>query len=76
MTGRYGEGFTDLGEYVGTPEIPPPGGMRSFFKISVSTHRYDLLGNSHNYLLDYSWPMLDRQTLRNQPSGGSRDYSR
>ena len=57
-----------------TPEIPAPGGMRSFFKISVSTHRYDLLGNSHNHLLDYDWPMVDRSVLRNQP-GGNRDYS-
>lgn len=58
-----------------TPEVPAPGGMRSFFKISVSTHRYDLLGNSHNHLLDYDWPMVDRAALRNQPSGGNRDYS-
>lgn len=57
-----------------TPVIPEPGGMRSFAKISVSTHRYDLVGNSHNHELDYSWPMHDRQAPRNQPgadrSGG------
>ena len=58
-----------------TPLIPDPGGMRSFFKISVSTHRYDLIGNSHNYLLDYDWPMVSRESLRNQPSGSNRDYS-
>lgn len=57
-----------------TPEVPAPGGMRSFFKISISTHRYDLLGNSHNYLLNYDWPMIDRQALRNQPNG-NKDYS-
>lgn len=56
-----------------TPVIPAPGGMRSFFKISVSSHRYNLLGNSHNYLLDYDWPMHDRQAIRNQP-GGNGDY--
>lgn len=56
-----------------TPVIPEPGGMRSFFKISVSTHRYNLLGNSHNHLLDYDWPMYDRATVRNQP-GGNGDY--
>lgn len=50
-----------------TPEIPPPGGMRSFFKISISTHRYNLIGNSHNYEFDYDWPMIDRATLRNDP---------
>lgn len=57
-----------------TPLIPAPGGMRSFFKISVSTNRYDLVGNSHNYLFDYAWPMTDRAALRNQPHG-NRDYS-
>jgi len=56
-----------------TPEIPRPGGMRSFFKISVSSHRYNLLGNSHNYLLNYDWEMHDRQAVRNQP-GGNSDY--
>lgn len=56
-----------------TPVIPEPGGMRSFVKISVSTHRYNLLGNSHNHLLDYDWPMYDRAAVRNQP-GGNSDY--
>lgn len=56
-----------------TPVIPAPGGMRSFFKISVSTHRYNLIGNSHNHLLDYDWPMHDRAAVRNQP-GGNADY--
>lgn len=56
-----------------TPLIPKPGGMRSFFKISVSTHRYNLLGNSRNHLLDYDWPMHDRAAVRNQP-GGNGDY--
>lgn len=59
-----------------TPQIPAPGGMRSFFKISVSSHRYDLVGNSHNYELNYDWPMVDREALRNQPSKFSnKDYS-
>lgn len=57
-----------------TPLIKWPGGMRSFFKISVSSHRYNLRGNSHNHLLDYDWPMYDRETVRNQPQGGNRDY--
>lgn len=56
-----------------TPVIPEPGGMRSFFKISVSEHRYNLIGNSHNHLLDYDWPMHDRAVVRNQPNGNS-DY--
>lgn len=42
-------------------------GMRSFLKISVSEHRYNLVGNSHNYLFDYSWPMHPRALARNDP---------
>lgn len=56
-----------------TPIIPAPGGLRSFFKISISTHRYNLRGNSHNYLFDYNWPMYSRAQVRNQP-GGHGDY--
>jgi hypothetical protein len=57
------------------PEIIEPG-MRSFFKISISSHRYDLVGNSHNYELNYDWPMYDRQALRNQPGAfQDKDYS-
>lgn len=56
-----------------TPEIPEEGGMRSFLKISVSNHRYNLAGNSHNYLFDYDWPMVDRIEMRNQPAD-NRDY--
>jgi len=40
-------------------------GMRTFVKLSFSQNRYNLKGNSHNYLLDYKWPMHDRQKLRN-----------
>lgn len=59
-----------------TPEIPAPGGMRSFLKISVSAHRFDLRGNSHNHAFDYDWAMVDRATLRNHPSAfQNRDYS-
>ena len=58
-----------------TPLIFGNGGMRSFFKISVSTHRYDLVGNSHNHEIDYEWQMHSRQALRNKPQGGDRDYS-
>lgn len=57
-----------------TPIIPPPGGMRRFVKISFSPHRYNLRGNSHNYLLNYNWPMYDRNELRNDPAHAERDY--
>lgn len=41
--------------------------VRTFLKVSMSPDRYDLIGNSHNHLLDYDWPMRERTTLRNIP---------
>lgn len=41
--------------------------MRTFLKLSFSKDRYDLLGNSHNYLLDYEWHMKERKVERNIP---------
>lgn len=59
-----------------TPDDVPPGGaMRSFLKISVSPHRHNLKGNSHNHLLDYDWPMVDRDEIRNDPARYGRDYA-
>lgn len=43
----------------------PKAGVRTFIKISVSKHKYDLKGNSHNHLFDYDWPMYDRGEVRN-----------
>jgi hypothetical protein len=42
-------------------------GYRTFAKLSVSKHRYNLKGNAHNYLFDYEWPMFDRSDSRNHP---------
>lgn len=56
-----------------TPIIPAPGGDRSFIKISVSPARYNLLGNSHNYLFDYDWHMWPRDAVRNDPIKGGGD---
>ncbi len=42
-------------------------GMRTFIKVSFSKDRYDLVGNSHNYLIDYNWEMKDRKDERNIP---------
>lgn len=56
------------------PLIPAPGGMRTFVKISFSRHRYNLIGNSHNYLLDYDWEMHPRDVLRNDPSRAGLDF--
>lgn len=42
--------------------------MRTFLKISFSHERYNLVGNSHNYLLDYKWEMKPRNAERNVPN--------
>lgn len=49
-------------------------GMRSFLKVSVSEHRYNLQGNSHNHLFDYGWEMWPRDVARNDPSYAGTDY--
>jgi hypothetical protein len=43
------------------------GTMRTFLKLSFSTDKYDLVGNAHNYLLDYGWEMKSRKIERNIP---------
>jgi len=50
------------------------GSDRSFVKITLSKHRYNLEGNSHNYLIDYDWPMHDREGVRNHPTASETDY--
>lgn len=55
------------------PEIPAPGGVRSFLKVSFSNSRYNLAGNSHNYLFDYDWDMFDRNEVRNDPARAEAD---
>ena len=47
--------------------------FRTFVKISVSKDQYNLTGNSHNYDLDYNWPMHDRLEIRNTPAVAQRD---
>lgn len=41
--------------------------LRHFVKISFSKEKYNLKGNSHNYLLDYKWDMKERSQERNHP---------
>jgi hypothetical protein len=50
---------------------PVTEGYRTFVKISVSRERYNLVGNAHNYLFDYDWPMVERQAGRNHPVGAA-----
>ncbi|WP_162941589.1 hypothetical protein [Desertimonas flava] len=66
-----------LDQYVvhATPIIPDDGGWRSFVKVSFSTARYDLAGNSHNHLFDYDWTMRDRDDVRNDPWTAGKDHS-
>ena len=49
------------------------GCMRTFVKISISKEKYNLVGNSHNYLLDYDWEMFDRGKVRNHPISSEKD---
>lgn len=41
--------------------------IRTFVKISISKHQYNLEGNSHNHLFDYNWSITARITARNHP---------
>lgn len=41
--------------------------LRRFVKITFSKFKYNLKGNSHNYLIDYTWDMIDRNETRNHP---------
>lgn len=44
-------------------------GMRSFVKVSVSRHKYNLTGNSINHLLPNDWYFEPRHEVRNHPAG-------
>ena len=46
-------------------------GIRTFVKISVSTERYALTGNSINHGLAVDWKFEDRQAERNCPRGAT-----
>lgn len=43
-------------------------GMRTFVKISLSNSKYNLKGNAHNHMFDYSWDMVERSEHRNHPT--------
>ena len=42
-------------------------GVRCFVKICFSKDKYNLIGNSRNFLLDYQWEMQERKKTRNIP---------
>lgn len=56
-----------------TPTIEE-GGMRTFVKLSVSSEKYNLEGNSHNHLIDYDWKMYERSEVRNHPTMPEKDF--
>lgn len=43
--------------------------VRTFIKITISSHKYAQEGNSINYELPYSWKYQPRKLTRNQPQG-------
>lgn len=63
----------DQGVIHRTPTITE-GGMRTFVKISVSSEKYNLIGNAINPLFDYDWDMYDRSEVRNHPTLKENDY--
>ena len=50
-------------------------GIRTFVKISISRHPYALKGNSINHELPLNVEYLDRQPIRNCPTGASNGKS-
>ncbi|WOF74182.1 hypothetical protein QMT40_001829 [Parvibaculaceae bacterium PLY_AMNH_Bact1] len=46
--------------------------IRSFVKVSVSRHRYPLIGNSINHELNCDWDQVERAEDRNCPTGGTQ----
>lgn len=45
--------------------VNPRPGYRTFARVSISRDRYDMIGNAHNYGLDYNWIMYPRGASRN-----------
>lgn len=48
--------------------VNPKAGYRTFARVSISADRYDMIGNAHNYDLDYNWVMHPRGAVRNDVS--------
>ena len=43
-------------------------GYRTFARVSISSNKYNMIGNAHNHDLDYSWIMHPRGLSRNDTS--------
>lgn len=48
--------------------------QRIFVKVNISEHKYNLAGNTHNDLFNYSWKMWPRNIVRNDPIYKESDY--
>ena len=48
------------------PDMTP--GYRAFARVSISSDKYDKVGNAHNHYLDYNWDMNPRTLVRNDTS--------
>lgn len=60
-----------LGSSIHRCGIAKESGMRTFVKVSISKHKYDLLGNARNPLLpETHWPLKPREATRNHPTSG------
>lgn len=56
---RMGRSVHKVGPYIE--------GHRVFVKVTFSKEKFNLLGNSKNYLINYDWPMKPRNKERNVP---------
>lgn len=56
---RMGRSVHKVGPYIE--------GHRVFVKVTFSKEKFNLLGNSHNYLINYDWDMKERNKERNVP---------
>ena len=55
------------------PEVTEEG-YRTFVKVSMSDHQYNLQGNSFNPLLPTDWKMYPRELVRNDPTKKESDW--
>lgn len=56
------------------PPAVPGNEPRQFIKITLSTNKFNLDGNSHNPQFDYNWKMYDRLEVRNMEHRAETDF--
>lgn len=55
-------GLTAYVVHEATPNRTAAPLQRAFFRMTYSLREFDRLGNTHNPMFDYSWPMVPRET--------------